>query len=176
MRKSMFMGFGLALALAGTAAAQQQGPDRPKGPESGERAKRGVRGERDGAGFLLRGITLTEAQRTQLQALRQSERAGNEARREQMKKVFDEARAARERGDTAAARAIMQRNRQQMTQAREQHIAAIRNVLTAEQRVQFDRNVAELKQRAQERGARGERGQRGQRGPGKRGVPGSQAS
>lgn len=64
----------------------------------------------------------------------------------------------------------MQRNRQVMEQAREQHIAAVRNILTAEQRVQFDKNVAEMKQRQAKRGERfgrkGERGPRGQRPPG----------
>ena len=40
--------------------------------------------------------------------------------------------------------------------------AAIRNILTADQRVTFDKNVAELKQRGQERAGRvGDRGQRG---------------
>jgi hypothetical protein len=92
-----------------------------------------------------------------------------ESRREAMKKQFDEARAARERGDTSAARAIMERNRQQRAQLREQHLAAVRNILTAEQRVQFDKNVAEMKQRQAQRGERprGERGRRGNARPGR---------
>lgn len=167
MRKTIIMGLGLALALAGTAAAQQPGQDAPRRPKAeGERGDKG-RGRFGPEGFLFRDITLTDAQKTQLQALRKTERGQVDARRDERKKQFDEVRAARERGDTAAARAIMQRNRQQMEQARDQHIAAVRNILTVEQRVQFDKNVAEFKQRQTERGDRvGSRGKRGPRGAG----------
>jgi Spy/CpxP family protein refolding chaperone len=170
MRKTIIMGLGLALSLAGTAAAQQPGQDEQRRPKAGgERGEKG-RGRFGPGGFLFRDITLTDAQKTQLQALRKTERDQMEARRDEMKKQFDEARAARERGDTTTARAIMQRNRQQREQMREQHVAAVRNILTAEQRVQFDKNVAELKQRQAQRGerARGERGaRRGKTRPGR---------
>ena len=160
MRKTIIMGLGLALSLAGTAAAQQPGQDGQRRPKAeGERG----RGRFGPGGFLFRDITLTDAQKTQLQALRKTERDQMESRRDAMKKQFDEARAARERGDTSAARALMERNRQQRDQIRDQHIAAVRNILSAEQRVQFDKNVAEMKQRQAQRGerARGARGQRG---------------
>ena len=169
MRKSIIMGLGLALSLAGTVAAQQQ-----PGQEAPRRSKaEGERGGRFGGrgpeGFLLRDITLTDAQKTQLQTLRKAEHDKMDARRDEMKKQVGEMRAARERGDTVAARALMQRNRQAREAARDQHIAAVRNILTAEQRVQFDKNVAELKQREAQRGerfgkggrGRGDRGQRG---------------
>jgi Spy/CpxP family protein refolding chaperone len=166
MRKTIIMGLGLALSLAGTAAAQQPGQDAPPRPKAeGERGDK--RGRLGPEGFLFRDITLTDAQKTQLQALRKTERDQMDARRDERKKQFDEVKAARERGDTAAARAIMQRNRQHMEQARDQHIAAVRNILTADQRVQFDKNVAEFKQRQAERGDRvGPRGKRGPRGAG----------
>jgi Spy/CpxP family protein refolding chaperone len=158
MRKTIIMGLGLALSLAGTAAAQQAGEEMTRRPKAqGERG--GRFGGRGPEGFLLRDITLTDAQKSQLQTLRKAEHDKMDARREEMKKQSDEARAARQRGDTTAARVIMQRNRQLRDAARDQHIAAVRNLLTAEQRVQFDKNVAELKQREQERGDRfGKRG------------------
>jgi Spy/CpxP family protein refolding chaperone len=162
MRKTIIMGLGLALSLAGTAAAQRPGPDGPRRPKAeGERGDKG-RGHFGPGGFLLRDITLSDAQKTQLQALRTTEREQMDARRDEMKKQFDEARAARQRGDTTAARAIMGRQRQQREQLRDQHIAVVRNLLTAEQRVQFDKNVAEMKQRQAERGEKtlGERGPR----------------
>ncbi|MEX2152589.1 MAG: Spy/CpxP family protein refolding chaperone [Gemmatimonadaceae bacterium] len=155
MRKITLMGLGLALSLAGTAVAQQTGQDVPRRPRA--EGKQGPRseGRRGGPdGLLLKDIALTEGQRAQIAQLRKAERDKVEARREQGKKQVDEMRAARERGDTTAARAIRARNRQAMEQERAQHIAAIRTVLTADQRVQFDKNVAELKQREQERGAR----------------------
>ena len=44
--------------------------------------------------------------------------------------------------------------RTQMEQRREQQFAAIRTMLTADQRKQFDANVAEMKQRQAQRGER----------------------
>ena len=174
MRKITIMGLGLALSLAGTVAAQQPGQDAPRRPKAeGERGGREGRGGPDG--FLLRGVTLTDAQKTQLQAMRKADHEKMDARRDEMKKQFDEMRAARERGDTTAARALMQRNRQIREQVRDQHIAAVRNILTADQRVQFDKNVTEWKQREAQRGERfGPRGERG--GKGRKGQKSGQAS
>lgn len=168
MRTTIVMGLGLALSLAGVAAAQQPGSEAPRRDRNEDPRGPGDRFERCGgapAGFLLRGITLSDAQKTQLKALRKSQHDKMAANRDQMHKQMNEARAARERGDTAAVRAIMQRHREAMATAREQEVAAIRNILTAEQRIQFDKSVAELKQRQQERGERfGPRGDHGPRG------------
>ena len=181
-KSNLMLGLGLALSLAGTQAvvAQQSGaegrrPDagqqdgRGKGGR-GERGMRGGRGQR-GDGFLLRGITLTDAQKQQLQQLRESERAQMEQSREGARTTMEAARAARQRGDTAAARVEMQKVRAQMEQQRERHVVALRNILTSEQRTQLDRNVAEAKQRQAEREAKGEKGDRGDRG-GRRGPGG----
>ena len=162
MRKTIIMGLGLALSLAGTAAAQQPGRDSARAKAQGERGDR-ARGRFGPERFLFRDITLTDAQKTQIQALRTTQHDQMKARRTEMKQQFDDARAARQRGDTAAARALMTRSREQMQQAHEQHLAAVRNILTVEQRVQFDKNAAELKQRRAERGDRGPRGKRGPR-------------
>jgi len=156
MRKTILMGLGLAVALAGTAAAQHRGPDAPRHSKA-EGAEHGRFDQRGGApdGFLLRGITLTDAQRAQLQELRKTEHAKLMASREGAKSQMGEAREAHQRGDTAAARAIAQRNRQVMAQEREQHVAAVRGILTVDQRVQFDKNVAELRQHQQGRVGQG---------------------
>jgi Spy/CpxP family protein refolding chaperone len=176
MRKSVIMGIGLALSLAGAAAAQQADTAAPRRDriqgQGAPASKLDGRGRFGGPGGLLfKDIALSETQKTQFKELRKSQHDKLEANREQRRKQFDELRAARERGDTTAARAIVQRNRQAMEQTREQEIAAIRNILTTEQRVQFDKNVAELKQREAERVKRfGEKGQRGPRGrPGRAG-------
>src|SRR6185503_12581011 len=175
MRKSIIMGLGLALSLAGAAVAQQQAPDSARHGRGGDhRGGPGGRFEGRGGpgGQLFKDINLTDAQKAQVKQLREANRSKMDANRDAMKKQFDEARAARQRGDTAAARAIMQRNRQAMEAARAQDVAAIRNILTADQRVQFDKNVAELKQREAQRGDRfGEKGKGGRRG----GRPGSQS-
>ena len=161
MRTSILVGLGLALSVAGTAVAQQP-QDRQRPPRGGERVGE-MKGRRGGPdGLLLRDITLTEGQRTQIAQLRKTQRDAM-ANREKNRAQFDELRAARQRGDTAAVRKAFETRRAAMQQEREQHIAAVRNLLTAEQRVQFDRNVAELKTRE---------AQRAERRPGKRGRGG----
>ena len=167
---------GLALVVGAATATIAQAPagngqrpaasdtTRRDGHPRGERGERGTRGERGGrrgpGGMLLRGITLPDAQRQQLQALRPARGAQDDATREQARTLMDEARAARQRGDTAAANARRTQLRAQMEQRRDREVAAMRNVLTAEQRRTFDANVAEMKQRQQARGEKGPRGER----------------
>jgi len=158
MRKSVLMGLGLALSVAGTAIAQQRGQDTlraPRGERGGRMEGRGGPGRMGPGGLLLKDITLTEAQRTQLAALAKTQREQMQSAREKNRGQMDDLKAARQRGDTAAVRKAFEARRAEMERERAQHVAAIRNVLTADQRVQFDKNVAELKQREAERGQRG---------------------
>jgi len=161
MRRIMTsMGLGLALSVcaAGVALAQSSRPDttRQERPDRREQGDRGMRRRGGPDGALLRGITLTDGQKTQLETLRKAQRAEMEKNREQFSAARKEARDAREKGDTATARSKMTALRTQMTQQRERHVAALRAILTAEQQKQFDANVAKWKER-------GERGQRGER-------------
>lgn len=150
MRKQIIMGLGLALTITGTAAAQQQDANRGR-DRAGEQRGPGMRGSGGPDALLLKGIELTEGQRAQIAQLGKTQREAMQARRGQDDTQREQVRAARERGDTAAVRAIVTKNRQAGQQERAQHLAAIRNILTAEQRVQFDRNVAELQARGDER-------------------------
>ena len=164
MKKSILIGLGLAVSVASTAIAQQPDTGRAqrKGDRAGQFERRG--GQRGPMGLLLKDITLTDGQRTQIAQLHKTQRDQKEAQRTQRKAEFDKLREARERGDTAAVRAAMQQRRQQMEQERAQDIAAVRQILTAEQRVQFDKNVTELKAREAQRGQRlGDRGDKGPR-------------
>lgn len=183
MRKTMTrMGLGLALIVgaAGAAAAQSTRPDtRPdsarrergeRGEWNGERGmRRGGLGGRDGA--LLRGITLTDAQKTRIQELRKAQQPEMKKMREQFATVMKEARDARQRGDTATARAKMTQVRTAMDAQRDRHIASLRTVLTADQQKQLDANIAATKERAA-RGAKAEKGDRRDRGarPGRSGT------
>jgi len=167
MRKTMTrMGLGLALVVgaAGAAAAQSTRPDtRPDSAQTkrGERGDRGMRGRGLGGpnGALLKGITLTDAQKTKVQALRKEQRSEMEKNREQFSAVMKEARDARQRGDTVTARAKMEQVRAQMTEQRERQVASLRTILTAEQQKQLDANVAEWKERGREGGHRDHGGQ-----------------
>ena len=125
-----------------------------------------MEGRRGGPdGLLLKDITLTEQQRAQIAQLRKTQRTEMQANREKNRTQFEELRAARQRGDTVAVRKAFEARRVAMQQEREQHIGAIRNLLTTEQRVQFDKNVAELKTRMAQRAERGGSADRGKRGP-----------
>jgi protein CpxP len=109
-----------------------------------------------GAGdALLKGITLTDAQKTQLKSLRKEQTSEMKKSREQFGAVMKEARDARQRGDTAAARVKMDQVRTQMTAQRDRQIASLRTILSAEQQKQLDANIAEMKQRGEQRGEKG---------------------
>ena len=143
MRKTtMSMALGLALSLGAVGAASAQATQQPQRQEQGERGmhRRGPGGE------LLKGITLTADQKARLKELRKDEKPNPEFR-----KAMEEARALRQKGDTAGARAKMQALRPQMEEQRERQFAAMRSVLTPDQQKQFDANVAEWKQRAAQR-------------------------
>ena len=142
MRKnSVITALALALTLgtAGVASAQGVGADRPRDTQQ-DGGRRGP-GGRGGPEMLLRGITLSADQQAQVKALGDRQRQQGEAERGQRD-------AARQRGDTTG----MGARRAQMQQRREQSIAALRAVLNADQQVQFDKNVAEMKAHAPERG------------------------
>lgn len=162
MRKTMTrMGLGLALVVgaAGVAAAQNTRPDAGNRPaqqrERGDRSERGMRGDRRRGGpeaALLAGITLTDAQKARVQELRKAERDQMQKTREQFRASMKEARDARQRGDTATARAKMTELRTQMAAQQERHLSALRTILTPDQQRQFDANVAKWKERAAKRG------------------------
>ena len=179
MRNTMTsIGLGLALVIgaAGAAAAQSTRPDARPDSARRERAERGDKGDRGGErgmrrrgpggpnGALLRGITLTDEQKTRLEALRKEQQPEVQKAREQFGAVMKEARDARQRGDTVTARAKMQEVRSAMAAQRERQIASLRTILTADQQKQLDANIAAHKERA----AKGERHERGAR-PGTRG-------
>jgi Spy/CpxP family protein refolding chaperone len=138
----------LTLGTAGVLSAQGvAGADRPRDSQQ-EGARRGP-GRGGQESMLLRGITLNADQQAQIKTLGDRQRQQWEAERAQRDAARGgNAGAPRERGDTTG----MGARRAQMEQRREQHIAAVRAVLNADQQVQFDKNVAEMKAHAPERG------------------------
>ena len=119
----------------------------------GMRGMRGMRGEHGGA--ALRGIQLTDAQRTQIRAIHDKYRPQYQSLRDQFRAPMDSARAARQRGDTTAARAALARTaplRDQVKALSDRERAEIRGVLTAEQQKTFDANVKRMQERMTKEG------------------------
>lgn len=176
--RSLALGAALLAGAAGIAAAQQA-PATPRAPraESAERAPRADgahRGRAEGraramrapraqpARALLRGIELTDAQRTQLRAIGERHRVQREAT----------VRSLRERRAAgAAARPDSAQRAQRMARAQEiraRQEAEVRAILTPEQRRTFDANRAQLAERlTRARAERGGRQMRGERAEGR---------
>ena len=166
----------LALAVvagaAATAGAQQttqpaQGQRIERAHrDSSHRAKRearGVRGEGRGmhaAGALMRGVDLTDAQKAQVKTIHEKYQAQFKSIREANKPAMEEARAARQRGDTVAARAAYEKGRAQFESLREQELNEVRGVLSADQQKTFDANLQQMKARQGQHGKHGAHGAR----------------
>ena len=148
---------GLALALSASIAGAQQTTPPPGGQsragQQGDSARQGrhaARGERRARGkqvarqaraAAFRGIDLTEAQRTQLRAVREQFARESQPIVGRMRSVMQEARAARQRGDTVAARAAFQRtagDRAALKAIGERQRSAALAVLTPEQRAKVE--------------------------------------
>ena len=150
---------GLALVLtAGVAQAQQTTPTQPNGrPEAGMQRGRGMR-DGMGARGLLRGVNLTDEQKQRVRAIHEKYQNEGKGVRESLRPAMEEARAARQRGDSAAARKAWDRTadqRRQLVALQERQMSEVRGVLTAEQQRQFDANRTAMQARMKERRAEG---------------------
>jgi Spy/CpxP family protein refolding chaperone len=100
---------------------------------------------------FLRSLNLTAAQRDQIRSIHEKYRPQLEAVRNGTRSQIESARTARQRGDTAAARAALQSVRQsteqQMVTIHEQMFREVRGVLTADQRAKVDSAINERIQR-----------------------------
>ena len=154
--KTLTTAIALALTVAASAGAQStdRGPraERPRGAQQDTLGRRGRGGPER---MLLRGITLSADQQTRLAELQRREREQFDANRPRRGDAATRGNGAvrpqRERGDTTG----MAARRAEFAKRFEQRIAAVRELLTADQRVQFDKNVAEMKTRRAENGGRG---------------------
>jgi len=156
MRRVALASLALALSIGGASAVNAQENPQPRRPRA-EGEFRGQRGPGGPAGFLLRGIELSDAQKEQVKAIFEKRRPS----REQMEQARERTRESRERvreqrqesapRDTAAMRQRREQAMQRMLQERAELNREIRSVLTREQQAQFDKNVAEMNARMQER-------------------------
>ena len=149
-------------SFAGAQAPAQQGARTGRhGMEQGMRA--GARGERG----LLRGIKLSDAEKAKLKDINSKYSTQTKSLRESMKPAMQEARAARQKGDTAAARAVWARNKGSMdklAELRKAELAEDRAALTPENQKLFDANMQQLAKRRAAMKAQRKEGKLGPRG------------
>ena len=163
---AMVCALALGLGYAGAARAQQGGGTalgHPGGATAGSGQNAGGAGamsadtpEDDAA------LNLTDEQKAQIKTIRAKYQPQNEALRTQAKPFMDAARAAHQKGDTAAARTNMEKARQVMQggqSIRTQENAEIRAILTPDQQAKWDANQKKM----------AERGKTGHKGWGKKG-------
>ncbi|HEU4564785.1 MAG TPA: Spy/CpxP family protein refolding chaperone [Gemmatimonadaceae bacterium] len=161
----------VALAMAGSVAAQQPGArgegGRQRGAAQGAmRPGHGARAMRE----LLGGITLTGAQQARVKEIRQRYGSQYQALRDSARPDRERLRSARQSDDSAAVRATRQAMRDERRRAMalmQREADEVRAVLTTDQRKQFDENRAAMRERMQQRmekdSARGRQGSRGGR-------------
>jgi Spy/CpxP family protein refolding chaperone len=149
--------FGLLIlgASAGMASAQATQP----APDASSRrtAMKEGRGPGRGARGLFRGIELTDAEKASLKTVRSKYKDQFKSLHDSFKPQREELRAARQRGDSAAAKAIWTKSADQREKARAletQMQGDLRAALTPAHREQFDKNAAVRKERAERRGSK----------------------
>ena len=169
------LGAAVALFAASEATAQTPAP-RDSARRQGEMRRGGrPRGEIGGMRQaamrgLFRNIDLTQAQRDQMKTVNEKYRTQYQSIRESLKPDLKAAQEARQRGDTAAARAAFERTktgREKMQALMQQQRTEVRALLTPEQQKTFDTNVQQLKDRMEKRAGdrpKGEGRHRGHRG------------
>jgi Spy/CpxP family protein refolding chaperone len=148
MRKSGVIGFVVA-SLVSTASLAQAQASAPSARAERHGAGRG--GEaRMGRGGLFRGITLTDAEKSHVKQIHQKYSAEAKTLRESLRPAMQDARAARQKGDTAGVKAAWNKtsgDREKLRALMEHERAEIRSALTPEHQQTFDANAKQLEQR-----------------------------
>jgi Spy/CpxP family protein refolding chaperone len=112
-------------------------------------------GRHHGAKAFLKGISLSDAEKANVEKVNAKYESQMKALREQLEPQAKAMREARERGDTAAVNAMRQKNAPQRQQAKQlmgAERADIRAALAPENQSKFDANVQSAKARLAKRG------------------------
>jgi periplasmic protein CpxP/Spy len=157
-------------AIASAQQARVQGQHGARGQRAHGAPGRQSLGPRKPGGHLLRGITLSDAEKANIKNVHAKYAPQMKALREQMKAQVGTARGSIQRGDTAARRALWEKTapqREQVKALAEAERKDLRAALTSENQVKFDANLKRFEQRVANRGQRGMKN--GKRPPGGRG-------
>ena len=151
------LGATLMIATATAAVAQQGGNGQHRGRHDG--ARMGADRSESEAGrsaplrALLRNVHLTDAQKHQVKAIRERYQPRYKALRDSLRPAAEQARAARQRGDTAAARQAWAQGadgRRQLMALAHQEASEVRAMLTPDQQRTFDENLAARREHARD--------------------------
>jgi Spy/CpxP family protein refolding chaperone len=137
------------VSTAGFAGAQGTGSARAARAQGKGAVQRG------GPNGLMRGVTLSEAEKAKVKEIQARYRTEAKSLRESMQPAMAEARAARQKGDTAAVRAVLERTKSDREKAREmrtRQLADLRAALSPENQTAFDATVKQAKAKVGERG------------------------
>jgi Spy/CpxP family protein refolding chaperone len=140
----------VALSLVSTAQLAQAQTAAPRARQEQQRAEGRRMDGRGGRGGLFRDITLSATEQSKLKEIRAKYGAEARTLRESLRPAMEEVRAARQKGDTVAARAAWdrtQRGRESIRALMERERAEIRSALSAENQRKFDANLQQLQQR-----------------------------
>jgi periplasmic protein CpxP/Spy len=165
--RTLALGALMVCGVAGISAAQS--PTTPKTRADSGYYRRGARPDGQfrrgpggpGVGRGFRDLNLTDAQKTQIKAIRQKYQPQNQALRDRAKPFMDAARAARKSGDSVAFRSNMDKARQVMQGGQSIHTqetADIRAILTPAQQAKFDAQQKAASERRAKGGKGGEKG------------------
>jgi Spy/CpxP family protein refolding chaperone len=148
----------LVIGSAAVASAQQATPRQQRAPgQQGAGVGRQGPGGR-GAGGLFRGITLSDAEKANIKNVNAKYAPQMKALREQFKPEHQALRDARQRGDTAALKALWDKSsaeRQQTKQLMDAQRVDLRAALTPANQATFDKNVAAMEKRFAKNGGKG---------------------
>jgi Spy/CpxP family protein refolding chaperone len=106
-------------------------------------------------GGLFRDITLSSAEKAKVKEIHGKYRSETKALHESLRPAMQEARAARQKGDSAAARAVFERtkgDREKLRAVMDRERSELRSALTADHQKQFDANVQQVAQKRGEWG------------------------
>ena len=173
MRKTRVLALVVASLVSTASFAGAQDP--ATAPQGGRHAMgRGMEGRGFGErGGALRGLKLSDAEKAQVKTIHAKYAAEGKTLRESLKPTMQEARALRQKGDTAGLRALWEKNkpaRDQMQALQVRQQAEIRAALSPENQKLFDANVQKMETRRAEwakKGKGGKHGGMGRHGPAK---------
>lgn len=166
MRKTRVLALVIASLVSTASFAGAQAPT--DAPQGGRQAMgRGMEGRRGGERGVMRGLKLSDAEKAKVKEIRTRQIAENKSLRESMKPTMQEAKALRQKGDTAGLRALWEKNkagRDQMQALQVRQQAEIRTALSPENQKLFDANVQQQATRRAEWAKNGKNGKHGPRG------------